>query len=56
MPVKAVTAAPQTQPAKKGGIKNMPVKNNTRAKARCKAIESKGGKTCCYRAKRKKGD
>ncbi|MEK6657836.1 MAG: DUF6600 domain-containing protein [Nitrospirota bacterium] len=54
MPVKAVTAAPQTQPAKKGGIKNMPVKTIQEPKPGVRPLSPKEGKPAVIEPKEKK--
>ncbi len=54
MPVKAVTAAPQTQPYKKGAIKPMPVKTIQEPKEGVKPLRPKEGKPSVIEPKEKK--
>lgn len=54
MPVKTVTPAPQTQPAKKGGIKNMPVKTIQEPKPGVRPLSPKERKPAVIEPKEKK--
>ena len=54
MPVKTVIAAPQTQPAKKGEIKSMPVKTIQEPKPGVRPLRPKEGKSAVIEPKEKK--